>query len=145
MEFKNQFLIIVFCFISFTSFSQKKVIAVAPFEVPQDMQYRYDFSGSGLVQKIPDLLEAELFKEGNFELVERERLDALIDEQTLSFAGLTDKEYDFGALKGVDYFVLGSISGFSTDFDNVQVKLGSKIMYVNNQNAYELALTKTTY
>jgi len=121
-------------------FSQKKVIAIAPFEVPKDMQYQYDFNGTGLVDKLPTLLEAELFNTGLFDIVERARLDMFFDEQTLSFAGMTDKEYDFGAWEGVDYFVMGKISGFSTDYDNVRVNVGSRTMYVNNQFV-EISLT----
>jgi curli biogenesis system outer membrane secretion channel CsgG len=115
------------------SFSQKKVVAISPFEVPDDMKYRYDFNGTGLIEKIPTLLESELFNTGLYDLVERAQLDVLIDEQTLSYAGMTDKEYDFGALKGVDYFLLGKISGFSAENDNVKVKVGPRNMYVNNQ------------
>lgn len=126
----------LFVLMSHIGFAQKKVIAVAPFDVPKDMQYRYDFNGTGLLEKIPALLEAELFETGLFEIVERARLDVLMDEQTLGYAGVTDQEYDYGALKGVDLFVMGQIAGFSADFDNVQVNIGRRTMYVNNQEAH---------
>ncbi len=102
---KQFFYLLIFLTAIQFSYAQEKVIAVAPFEVPKDMQYRYDFNGTGLLEKIPTLLEAELFETGLFEIVERARLDVLMDEQTLGYAGVTDQEYDYGALKGVDLFV----------------------------------------
>lgn len=113
---------------------QKATITIAPFEVPSDMQYRYDFNGTGLLEAIPALLESELFASGKFDIIERARLDLMIDEQALSYAGITDGAVDFGSIKGVDYFVMGKISGYVADVDNVQVQIGPKTMYVNNQN-----------
>ncbi len=131
---------IYFLFALATTFGQKKVIAIIPFEVPHDMEYRYDFNGTGLLEKIPTLLEGELYRTGIFDIVERARLDALLDEKTLSYAGVTDKEFDYSAFKGVDYFLFGKISGFSSDYDNIQIHVGSRTMYVNRQSV-DITLT----
>ena len=142
LRYLNLRILYTFSFLLIVTFlySQKKVIAIVPFEVPSDMQYRYDFNGTGLLEKIPTLLEAELFKTGVYEIVERAQLDVLLDEKMISYAGLTDKEYDFSAFKGVDYFVFGKISGFSSDFDNVKINVGRRTMYVNNQTV-DITLT----
>jgi curli biogenesis system outer membrane secretion channel CsgG len=134
MKTKFNLILLSLILISDLLYSQKKVIAVSPFQVPQDMEYRYDFHGTGLIDKIPTLLEADLFKTDKFEIVERSRLDEIIDEQILSNSGLTENTLDFGKLKGVDYFVMGKITGFSAEVDNVEVKLGLKTMYVGTQH-----------
>ncbi|MBK7232433.1 MAG: hypothetical protein IPH93_09235 [Saprospiraceae bacterium] len=103
------------------------------FEVPNDLEYRYDFSGSGLIDKVPSLLESRLVQSGKFELIERGRLEEVIDEQAISYSGLSEKEIDYGKLQIADYLVLGKITGYSAESDPTQVRIGPRVMYVNNQ------------
>jgi curli biogenesis system outer membrane secretion channel CsgG len=125
---------ILFLFLTLLGLSaQKQSIAVMKFEIPTDLEYRHDFNGSGLVEKIPTLLESRLVQSGKFELVERSRLEELINEQAISYSGLSEKEIDFGKLQIADYLVLGKITGYSTDSDPMPVRIGTRAMYINNQ------------
>ncbi|MBK9630275.1 MAG: hypothetical protein IPO62_04260 [Saprospiraceae bacterium] len=132
--FKQNLFLFFLCSLSaFYLSAQKQTIAVMRFEVPNDLEYRYDFSGSGLIDKVPSLLESRLVQSGKFELIERGRLEEVIDEQAISYSGLSEKEIDYGKLQIADYLVLGKITGYSAESDPTQVRIGPRVMYVNNQ------------
>jgi len=58
-----------------------------------------------------------LVNERKFEVVERQKLDKLLDEQKLSKAGLVDpaRAVQMGKLLGADYFVMAEISVFNVE------------------------------
>lgn len=58
------------------------------------------------------MLETAITKTGKLSVIERGQLDALLNEQALGQMGLTDSGGQIGGLKGVDYFVYGTITNF---------------------------------
>jgi curli biogenesis system outer membrane secretion channel CsgG len=85
----------------------KPVLAVLPFDVSK--------GAKGASQlKLADMVTTALFKTGRFELVERERLQAILDEQHLATSGLVDdasKAAQVGKLAGAQAVVSGALSG----------------------------------
>jgi len=58
------------------------------------------------------MLETAITKTGKMSVIERGQLDALLNEQALGQMGMTDSGGQMGGLKGVDYFVYGTITNF---------------------------------
>ena len=89
-------------------------VAVVPFTnqavIKNDLDDRMDIS---LAQDATDM---NLVSTGMFNMVERTRLDALIDEMQLGMTGLVDvgSAAKIGKLLGAQYIVLGSVTGLST-------------------------------
>jgi len=82
-----------------------------------------DFTSSArtdLVRTIPDLLIDELVNTGQFDIVEREKLDAIRTEQNFQASGLVGSNVAaLGAMAGADYLVTGSIIDIGTRVDKV--------------------------
>ena len=63
--------------------------------------------------KLADMITTALFKTGRFELVEREKLQSILDEQNLGKTGLIDdasKAAEVGKLAGAEAVVFGALS-----------------------------------
>jgi len=63
-------------------------------------------------QKTVDFLSASVAKEGNFQVVDRENLSLILEEQKLSMSDFIDeqKAKKMGELYGIDAFIYGTIS-----------------------------------
>jgi hypothetical protein len=86
--------------------SDKPVVAVLPFEFSSAVR-----SAKNL--KLADMVTTSLFKTGRFELVEREKLQSILDEQQLGKSGLVDdasKAAEVGKLAGAEAVVFGALS-----------------------------------
>ena len=89
-------------------------VAVVPFSnqtvIKNDLDDRMDISLAR------DATDMDLVNTGMFNVIERERLDALIDEMSLGMSGIIDANSaaQIGKLLGAQYIVIGSVTGLST-------------------------------
>ena len=89
-------------------------VAVVPFTnktvIKNDLDDRMD------IALARDAADMNLVGTGMFNMIERERLDALIDEMALGKSGLIDEASaaKIGKLLGAQYMVLGSVTSLST-------------------------------
>jgi len=96
--------------------TQSKIrIAVMPFKIGQIKHWwsRDWDPGEG----ISDMLVTELVNSGRFSVVERERLDEVLQEQNLTIEGVVDAATAarIGKILGVQLFVFGTVTQFSLD------------------------------
>jgi len=87
----------------------KRRIAVLDFT---DVQGQATSSGA----VIAELLIGELFRTGRYEIVERKRLSALLEQHRLNMSGLVDESTArrVGKLLGVDYIITGAVIDLGT-------------------------------
>jgi curli biogenesis system outer membrane secretion channel CsgG len=95
--------------------SDKPRIAVLEFKNKADNQWWFH-GGATAAQ---DVFVTELVKSGNFRVVEREQLDALMKEKGLSLSGDVDQStaVRYGKLLGVNYLLAGAV----TEYGNTKV------------------------
>ncbi|HYG64465.1 MAG TPA: CsgG/HfaB family protein [Thermoanaerobaculia bacterium] len=94
----------------FAAASDKPRIAVIEFKNKAENQWWYH-GGAGAAQ---DVFVTELFKSGKFRVIEREQLDALMQEKNLSLSGDVDPAtaVKAGKLLGVNYILTGSVTEY---------------------------------
>ena len=73
------------------------------------------------------MLETAITKTGKMSVIERGQLDALLNEQALGQMGMTDSGGQIGGLKGVDYYVYGTITNFGQSESGLNVGSGSGV------------------
>ena len=99
---------------AFAGLADYPTVAVVPFTnqaiIKNDLDDRMDISLAR------DAADMNLVSTGMFNMVERTRLDALIDEMHLGMTGVVDagSAAKIGKLLGAQYMVLGSVTGLST-------------------------------
>ena len=99
--------------VSAQGFSQNKpVIAVS--EITTGI-------GNFSTMSIQLALENALQKTNKFTIMERSRLDSLLQERGLSAAGITDGISDYSGFSGVDYLIYGSVSNVTVTNQNVLI------------------------
>jgi len=81
-------------------------------------------------RSVPDLLRSELAQSNDFTILDREKLDAVFEEQKLALAGFIDSStvQEVGQLVGAEFIVSGSIQKvsqrFRIDVNITRVKTG---------------------
>jgi curli biogenesis system outer membrane secretion channel CsgG len=90
--------------------SDKPRIAVIEFKNKADNQYWW----SGGAEAMQDVFVTELFKSGKFRVVEREQLQALMQEKNLTLSGDLDPAtaVRIGKILGVNYLLTGSVTEY---------------------------------
>jgi hypothetical protein len=110
-------------------------LAIGPFFTPPG-----DATLAKAASELPDLLTASLTQDGRFQLVERSKVDELLNEMHLTEAGLTaaDKMVKLGQLLGCDWLVNGEF---------VKTASGTQIWVkvINTQNSVVLDLRSVLY
>jgi curli biogenesis system outer membrane secretion channel CsgG len=98
---------------SIASAAGKPVMAVADFRNDTSAAWWYGGVGSDLA----GMLTNELAGTGNFKMVERQKLDAVLDEQDLADSGRVSKKTGakIGKLTGAQYLVTATLSAFESD------------------------------
>ncbi|HVS02887.1 MAG TPA: CsgG/HfaB family protein [Thermoanaerobaculia bacterium] len=89
---------------------QKPRIAVLEFKNKADNQYWY----RGGAEAAQDVFVTELVKSGKFRVVEREQLQALMQEKNLALSGDMDAStaMELGKLLGVHYLLTGAVTEY---------------------------------
>jgi hypothetical protein len=110
-------------------------LAIGPFFTPPN-----DATLAKAASELPDLLTASLTQDGRFQLVERSKVNELLNEMHLTEAGLTaaDKMVKLGQLLACDWLVSGEF---------VETASGTQIWVkvINTQNSVVLDLRSIPY
>ena len=102
--------------------STKPRIAVLEFKNKADNQWWYH----GGAEAAQDVFVTELVKSGKFRVIDREALDALMQEKNLSLSGDVDAKTAVraGKLLGVEYFLAGAVTEYGTTSNSVNTPGG---------------------
>jgi curli biogenesis system outer membrane secretion channel CsgG len=113
MRTKFAFGILLLFIASIASAAGKPVMAVTEFRNDTSAAWWYGGVGSDLA----GMLTNELAGTGKFKMVEREKLDAVLDEQDLADSGRVSKKSGakIGKLTGAQYLVIATLSAFESD------------------------------
>ena len=84
-------------------------------------------------------LENALQKTNKFTMMERSRLDSLLQERGLSASGITDGISDYSGFSGVDYLVYGSVSNVTVANQNVLIAANCKASMSMNIRVVDVA------
>lgn len=110
--------------VSFPVFAQIRV-AVSDFSNVSDEMYL-----DGWERSVPDLLRANLSTEKDIIVLDRNRLDKVLEEQALTLSGLTDTTaiQSIGKLVGAEFILAGKIDRQGSEYmisaDLIRVKTG---------------------
>lgn len=112
MRIKTAF-VIALMFIAGTALAAKPSIGVAEFTNETSAGWWY----GGVGRDLAGMLANELAGTGKFKVVEREKLDKVLDEQDLADSGRISKSSGakIGKLTGAQYLVVATLSAFETD------------------------------
>jgi curli biogenesis system outer membrane secretion channel CsgG len=104
---------ILLLFIASVASAAKPVMAVTEFRNDTSAAWWYGGVGSDLA----GMLTNELAGTGKFKLVERDKLDAVLDEQDLADSGRVSKKTGakIGKLTGAQYLVVATLTAFESD------------------------------
>ena len=102
--------------------SDKPRIAVIEFKNKADNQWWYH----GGAEACQDVFVTELVKSGKFRVVEREQLEALMQEKNLTLSGDVDTStaVRVGKLLGVNYLLTGAVTEYGTTSHSVDTPSG---------------------
>ncbi|MBW4642487.1 MAG: penicillin-binding protein activator LpoB [Goleter apudmare HA4340-LM2] len=103
-----------------TNTKEKLRIAVLDFDYSSVADYqRWMWWLESNARGVSDILVNQLVEGGNFVVVERSKLDAILSEQNLGASGRIDVSTaaKIGKILGVDAVVIGSITGFNLEQD----------------------------
>ncbi|HEV8608503.1 MAG TPA: CsgG/HfaB family protein [Thermoanaerobaculia bacterium] len=83
----------------------------------------YGWSGYKAGQAAQDMLATELVKKGTFRVMEREQLDAIVQEKNLSLSGNIDPKtaVKIGKMIGVEYLIAGAVTEMGVADRNANV------------------------
>jgi curli biogenesis system outer membrane secretion channel CsgG len=103
---------ILLTLIAGSAFAAKPVLGVAEFKNETNASWWYSDVGKDL----SGMLTNELAGTGKFKVVERSKLDAVLDEQDLADSGRISKKTgaQIGKLTGAQYLVVATVSAFDT-------------------------------
>ena len=95
-------------------------------------------------------LENALQKTNKYTMMERTRLDALLQERGLSMSGMTDGRSDLSGFSGVDYLVYGSVSNITLERKNALIAFScdaslSMNVRVVDVNTGEIRLSESVF
>jgi curli biogenesis system outer membrane secretion channel CsgG len=107
--------------------SDKPRIAVLEFKNKADNQWWY----RGGAEAAQDVFVTELVKSGKFRVIEREQLQALMQEKNLSLSGDIDPKTAVraGKLLGLNYLLTGAV----TEYGNTDVSGGGRGVYAGKR------------
>ncbi|MBN1893096.1 hypothetical protein JW906_01320 [bacterium] len=108
-------------------------IAIADFQGP-------DRSGS----QIASLLQSQLMETRFFDLMERDKLKTILDEQTMSLSGAVDESsaVEIGKLLGVDALIFGEVTTYRVEPDEAGVE---KVQKKEGTGKYETVDEKNIF
>ncbi|GMR14152.1 MAG: hypothetical protein BMS9Abin29_2389 [Gemmatimonadota bacterium] len=92
-----------------------------------------------------DMIVTRLVNSGGFSVIERERLNAILQEQGFQLTGQVNPTdvIEIGRMAGVDYLITGSVTRFSIDRKGGRV-LGRSVSYTEAEAAMNIRAFSTT-
>lgn len=105
------FALLMMC-VAGSAFAAKPVLGVAEFKNETNASWWY----SDTARELSGMLTNELASTNKFKLVEREKLDKVLDEQDLADSGRVSKKSGakIGELTGAQYLVVATVTAFDT-------------------------------
>jgi curli biogenesis system outer membrane secretion channel CsgG len=113
-------------------------VAVLPFD------NRTDWWAQAMGEVAADMIVTRLVNSGQFTVIERERLDAILEEQGFQLSGQVNPNdvVQIGRLAGVMYMITGSVTRFSIDEIGTRV-LGRNVGYTEAQSEMNVRVIST--
>ena len=109
----------------------KRRVAVLDFDYATVHAYVTDVFGSDvdIGKGIADMIVTNLVRDGNYSVIERKQLDAVLSEQNFQQSGRADASSaaQLGRLLGVDAIIIGSITQFGRDDKKLGVGGGVRV------------------
>lgn len=99
-------------------------VGVPPFETDPKNIYGYSITGNELSQLAADQMTTLLFKTNRFRVIERAQLNQLLREQNLEGIVKDGELAQMGAVRGVDYLLLGKITNFRIKREDTSTDYG---------------------
>jgi curli biogenesis system outer membrane secretion channel CsgG len=92
-----------------------------------------------------DMIVTRLVNSGAFSVIERERLNAILEEQGFQLTGQVSPSdvFEIGRMAGVDYLITGSVTRFSIDEKGGRV-LGRSVSYTEAESEMNVRAFSTT-
>jgi tetratricopeptide (TPR) repeat protein len=125
------------------------ILFVVSFANSQNSIAVLGFEGNGIskneASSLSDRLRVELFNNGNYRVVERDKLESILEEQGLQQSGLISDEYivNVGNIIGVQKIVVGSINKigklYSISARIVSVETGEVLVAVSHDHSGKLS------
>ncbi len=115
----------------------KRRIAVLDFDFASTGLTYSVFGSNGPSKGVSDLLTNKLVQDGTYSVIERSRIDQILQEQNLGSSGRLDPDTaaKVGKILGVDVVVIGSITQFNVEEKNSGGGTGFFGIGVNSQKA----------
>ncbi|MBN1540946.1 hypothetical protein JW992_02290 [candidate division KSB1 bacterium] len=100
--------------------SRTRRVAVFNFEDKSGHRYRW-WTGQPVGEGMADMLVTALVKTGRYQVIERQELNRVMEEQKLGASGLVTQQTaaEIGKLLGVDLGIFGSVTEFGYSEDNL--------------------------
>lgn len=101
-------------------------VAVMPFNIKAAISHNLDFSYN---ESVSEEVSFALMNEGYFDILERNELQRVVDEQSFQMTDLVDQStaVQIGGMLGAEYILVGSITGLSSKkMDNEALGFGNK-------------------
>lgn len=113
-------------------------VAVLPFD------NRTDWWAQAMGEVAADMIVTRLVNSGQFTVIERERLDAILEEQGFQLSGQVNPNdvVQIGRMAGVMYMITGSVTRFSIDEIGTRV-LGRNVGYTEAQSEMNVRVIST--
>jgi curli biogenesis system outer membrane secretion channel CsgG len=113
MRIRTLAVLLTLCVTGAAMAGSKPVVGVAEFKNDTSAGWWY----GGVGRDLAGMLANELAGTGKFKVVEREKLDKVLDEQDLADSGRVKKSTGakIGELTGAQYLVVATLSSFETD------------------------------
>lgn len=99
-------------------------VGVPPFESDPKNIYGLSVSGNELSELAADQMTTLLFKTNRFRVIERAQLNQLLREQNLEGIVKDGELARMGAVRGVDYLLLGKVTNFRIKREDTSTKYG---------------------
>ncbi len=115
---KTKILVIILLLLSCVMYAKKPRIAIITFEYKAGSAEGSWAVGDG----ISDMLATALFKSGKFDVMERAKMESMLEEQKLGMTGMVTPESaaKMGKILGVQFIVVGSVNQFGQKTDKTK-------------------------
>ncbi|MDV2993018.1 MAG: hypothetical protein N4J56_002672 [Chroococcidiopsis sp. SAG 2025] len=105
-----------------TQATQRQRVAVLDFDFADtgSVNFANIFAGASPAQGVSNLITNALVKDGSYSVIERSKIDAILQEQNLGASGRINPETaaQIGRVLGVDAVVIGAVTQFNIEANN---------------------------